>query len=416
MEHNKHHYSNLYQNFNQWIISIIKRLAENEYNSLIISVVMGSLSVIGIVFIVSVDCILFLVNITREIAKHTALEEKIYSFKIKAKQEPPTLVFKVLFSSIAAALILISGIKILRNRARNTNQKIIEYRGLTSGHTSSFSHNKSFSFNDLFDDSFIDDTFWNIYNAMNNGEVSEMLIFKTVPVEYTQKLHYENMSEFLQYLYAHNFLNEVEIGENALETADVQSLLSEYLKGAIDDFKKGDYYASYGKIQRYFTLYLRLPSYPITGENNKAHILNLLLEYPWELTTHRRFATAAISCVEHEKYINLEYLTDGDSSLISLCRYFDGISAIKDYRYLFAQTVFCDLADDSSLQDVFKQHCMLMAIRSAFWNYESERTPQANESFYMLCEKYEPYITLPYFIPNIIYYKETAKDIMTMSD
>jgi hypothetical protein len=327
-----------------------------------------------------------------------------------------TLPIIFLLVSILAALLLWGGVKLLRNNAKKTNRSIIEYKDLPE-HQGVFSNDGSPIYNNTVSYTFLDNIFEKIFYAINNDrsnrDVTEMSNYIDIPKDYVQNLNYNKMSDYLLYLYSHNYVNDVRLGEEVLINKDskseIDNLLREYRNGAIDDFKNGNYYSASAKVNEYFSLYEKRSSFPIAGVDNKIHMLNILLEYKWALTTHRKFAEAAISCIEKDRYRSLANLCGGDKDLENVSRYFEGVAALDEDRYSVAQAVFCDIIERTT-NKTLKQYCMLMAIRCAFWHYDTQSTLENYNSFKSLCKKYESQITLPFFDPDIERYKEAVED------
>ena len=57
-----------------------------------------------------------------------------------------------------------------------------------------------------------------------------------------------------------------------------------------------------------------------------------------------------------------------------------------------------------------------MAIRTAFWNYDKERTQDNLKLFNKIYSSYFPSISLPYFLPDIKKYKNIVNEIANNPD
>ena len=255
----------------------------------------------------------------------------------------------------------------------------------------------------------------NDYTARNVVRLREIL---DIDEDFAKGLHFASPYDFIVYLYS---LKEIDEGvKQYINEADSicvdEDLLNYYQEAALMDYKKGNYYNASAETQHYFNLYCLHGDYTLTKDNNKMHLLKLLLQHRWELSTNRKFAEKAFSCFgdgnyDFRNYGYLKNICKGNPFLLNVCTYFEGLSKFHDNNYISALQIF-DTCYENTSDTLLKQYCALMSIRTAFWNYDKQRNTQALNLYKKLYDKYSPAVTFQYFSPDLQRYQSVVAEII----
>ena len=325
---------------------------------------------------------------------------------------------QIVLSGLIIACVIIFPIRFLRDSAKKRNLFLTENR---------YSYHFEFQTfeNNMPNDIILKKAFYAIreamrkdYSARNVVQLREKL---GIDEDFAKGLHFVSPDDFIVYLYS---VKEIDEGvkqyiNEADSICEYNNLLTYYQEAALMDYMKGNYYNASAEIQHYFNIYNLHGDFPLTKVNNKMHLLRLLLQYRWELSTNREFAEKAFSCFNNESFDfrNYEYLKNiskGQPFLLNVSAYFEGLSKFHDNNYISAIQVF-DTCYESTSDTLLKQYCALMSIRAAFWNYDKQRNTQALNFYKRIYDKYSPSVTCPCFSPDLQRYQSVVAEIINDS-
>jgi tetratricopeptide (TPR) repeat protein len=197
-----------------------------------------------------------------------------------------------------------------------------------------------------------------------------------------------------------------------------------YRIGAVEDYKNGDYFSAAEMTQHYFNLYGVFNNFATESKdvNNIMHIMKLLLQHRWTLSTNRDFAINALKLIavfedNYSENVDFSFWEEEyDNEIIKeLYEYFKGIILFHDENYEEAIERF-ETCYKTCSDKLLQEYCSLMVIRTAFWNFDKERTQENLKLFKKLYSSYSPTISLPYFLPDLKKYENVVKKIASNPD
>ena len=330
------------------------------------------------------------------------------------------------------AFIIWGGIQYLQTFAREKNQSLIKvrkYHELTIPIDDYLSNNHFYSY-----------VFKELFDACQQSHSSQRVIKikkdLCLDEEFAKKFHFRKAEGLSAFIYSLQEIDE-DVPSYLSETDKLKESepLTEWLYySTLEDFRDGNYNNAADKIKHYFEIYNNKKKYPIETYdiNNTMHIMRLLLQHSWALTTHRDFAIKVLSNInifsnndyevqeltnqieiDENKHIlesTYEELSGDSKELFEICTYFNGLTYFHQGKYENAFHIF-EECFSSTEDNLLKQYCALMAIRTAFWNYDKERSTESLNMYYHARDKFSKNISLQYFLPDIQKYDETVKTI-----
>jgi hypothetical protein len=325
---------------------------------------------------------------------------------------------QIVLSGLIIACVIFFPIRFMHDSAKKRNVSLIENRY-------SYDFEPQAIENNMPNDIILKEAFYAIREAMKKEYTARNVVRLRkklgVDEDFAKGLHFVSPDDFIVYLYS---VKEIDKGvkqyiNEADSICEYSNLLTYYQKAALMDYMKGNYYNASAEMQHYFNIYNFHGDFPLTKVNNKMHLLRLLLQHRWELSTNRKFAEKAFSCFNNENYDFRDYaylksISNGQPFLLNVSAYFEGLSKFHDNNYISALQVF-DTCCESTSDTLLKQYCALMSIRAAFWNYDKQRNTQALNLYKKTYEKYSPAITCQYFIPDIQRYQSVVAEIISDS-
>lgn len=413
-----------YDELLRWLTDKTKQLKNHEYNSVIITILTVLAIIVCSLLTVLFAIFIFVIGLAKSAWQKLSV---VFSSDISKKNNNHTcgIAINTCLFIVALSLLLYYGVRGIHQRAKFTNQQVSKYRDVT--------RNSAFSFYNIprledycnyLTDDLVDENFKNIFNAMFNNrrnsdiyDISQRLSF---PPEKCNKLYFKKISDYFIFLHSVGFNEDAYQGEMLLlQKGDslLECVLNKYTKAAIDEFSLGRFYSSNEYVDRFFNIYKNKTTFPLSGENNSIHILRLLLEYRQVLWTNREFAELALECVEDDDYSRRLGFYGDNQDLKLINGYFEGVNLFQRSCFLDAQEKFSQLFDETQDSSLIAQYCMHMAIRSACWNYYTNWTngKQKEEAAYNnFCEVYNRFassITLPYFVSDVIEYRNDVEEI-----
>lgn len=424
-------YPNPFDEIRRWLTTTNQQLKDQEYKSIIINLLLSLLFIVCTIVIILVDLFSAVIQyskglyylISAVILKHS---EKTKTMKNSFAWD--TIFYCCLFT-VMLSVSLFFGTRFLHQKAKESNQMVIKYKDPNYDDVFSYYETPELkSYCPFFMDSLVnheinsigDETFHNIFLAIYNNKrdfdlnsISEYLSF---PLDQYDHLTFKNVSDYLCFLHSIGYKDDVSQGEKLLlqkEYCLLKGMMKVYKNVAIKEFSLGRFYSSNEFVNRFFDIYKNNPEFPASGVNNDMHILKLLLEYKDDLWKNRGFAEYALECVESESYSSIPFFSCDNNYLELINEYFDGVYLLENKYYIGAQEKFCVLYSKSPESSLLAQYCMYMAIRCAYWNYDSSlwcsvqrKIEQAETNFRDVYDKYSPLITLPYFLSDIRMYWE----------
>lgn len=259
-------------------------------------------------------------------------------------------------------------------------------------------------------------------NDYTNRDVVRLRKQLNIDEDFAKGLHFSSPDDFMLYLYSIKDIDKgVQPYINEADSIGVfDNMLYYYQRAALDDYAKGNYYNSSAKIKHYFNIYENQGDYPLAGVNNKMHLLKLLLQRQWELTTNRKFAEVTLSCINSvdysepyrfSEYGKLKSISNDKPFLENISTYFEGLSLFYNKKHMSALQQF-ESCYERTTDTTLKQYCALMSIRTAFWNYDKLRNNQALTLYRKIYKKYSPAVTLHYFKPDLERYQSVVLEII----
>ena len=345
---------------------------------------------------------------------------------------------KTTIYGICISILLIFSINRLYKEAKTNNVSLIEFRNRDNFIPSI----EQF----LPDDFFLNKVYWSIYNACiqthTSREVVKLRKNLYVDDDFAKKLHFSRQDDFAVYLYSLKWIDDdvSEYLRDIDKMTGMNKLKDFYCRMAIDYYQKGDYYSAAEMTEHYFNIYGNNNKFVTDAKdiNNKMHILNLLLQHKWALTTNRDFAIEAFSetnIFERSKGYDIDYygeevedffeiesenwnlseLCNDNPYLVDICKYFEGLTSFHKKNYIEAINFFNDCFINTT-DKLLKQYCALMIIRTAFWNYDKLRDQNTLDQYRQLYLSYSIYVTIPYFLPDLERYENIVNEIINDPD
>ena len=241
--------------------------------------------------------------------------------------------------------------------------------------------------------------------------------------DFAKGIHFSSPADFIMYLYS---LKGIDGGvkpyiNEADSLVSSKIMLDFYQDAALRDYEKGDYYNASAEVAHYFRIYSQLGDFPLMGVNNKMHILRLLLQRQWDLTTNREFAKEAYSCFREsycdydnsnfDGYGKLRNNSNNIPFLINISSYFEGLSQFHNQNHMSALHQF-ETCYENTTDTILQQYCALMSIRTAFWNYDRLRNAESLNLYRKIYKKYSPTVTYYYFKPDLERYQSVVAEII----
>lgn len=323
------------------------------------------------------------------------------------------------FGVLLVTIILISP-RILHNSAKKRNVQLKENREL-------YYFEPYAMLNILPSDNTLATAFGAISGALDNDysnrEVVRLRKQLNIDDDFAKGLHFSSTNNFVQYLYSIKEIDqEVKPYINEADSiCDNNNMSNFFYIAALDDFEKGYYYNSSVEMKHYFNIYGHQDYYPLAGVNNKMHLLRLLLQHQWELTTNRKFAEVSLSCINSldsysesyrfNDYGQLKKFSNGIPFFENISTYFEGLYLFYQKNHISALQKF-ESCYESTTDTILKQYCALMSIRTAFWNYDELRNGQALNLYRKIYKQYSPKVTLQYFKPDLQRYQSVVVEII----
>lgn len=321
--------------------------------------------------------------------------------------------------TIAFSFFLFNIIHFLHEKAQALNQYYIGFK--YNNQNSSISLYNKPDIDEYLSDvptDFYTENFINVFNAIysNNTSlrVSNITNYLNIPALYNNKLNFSSVADYLFFLRSIGLQDFVSQAEDYLintEDMSVDTILKLYKHYALGEFEMERYDFSEKYCKSFYRVYNQLHEFPLNGKNNDIHIINLMLEFHWEILINAKFVGHVLSCVTYDNYLNLSNFSEinkGNCNQLMLCKYFDGIQAFELGEFTNALNEFRSIIDMSPEPSLLTQYCMHMAIRSAWWNYNKYSTKNSYNIFWNVCNEYDTLIKLPYFSQDIYSYKESV--------
>lgn len=331
---------------------------------------------------------------------------------------------KPLLCGILLALLFNYLIKALYENAKGNNVSLIDVR------------NNNYIYPSLYDkmpSSYLGIVFESIYYACGNKHSSQEVVKLrkklNIDDDFAKGLHFYDSNAFLAYIYSLKDIDsDVKLYFEDIEKDEVfNELMEDFGSSAMYDYLCGDYYMASEKITHYFKLYNNQDEYPVdyNSIHNSQHILRLLVQNRWSLTCNRPFANKALDVLDgiylhydDDNILNdidsLEFLSNGNSYFLKLSKYCKGLYYFYNKDYSNAIDTFVDCFNEA--EGLLKQYCALMAIRTAFWNYDNLRSIEALALFNSMYNNYSSTIQLQYFKPDLEKYCSIVKEIIKNPD
>ena len=310
------------------------------------------------------------------------------------------------------------GVSALRRAARNNNVRLLndmETTYVTGVNLWRYMPN----------DPLLVDAFWSVSYATRRTHAGREVLRLRKQLEMDDNiakgLNFESADDLVLVLYT--IRNQDEDMKQLVNETDewrgLEEVEKEYQGAAVRSYLDGNYFLAYSLTQHYFNRYVQRDRFDKEGYNNPMHILRLLTNYRWELTTNRTFARQFDAYVSGHmrddirkltSWAHLEDYTNGVDKLQPLCMYFKALTLyhldlFEESVQLFRQ---CAAASDDEL---LRQYCAFMCVRAAFWQYDGHRTAQNYNAFLSAVNKNKGQITLPYFQSDLTEYSVIAKQI-----
>lgn len=193
-------------------------------------------------------------------------------------------------------------------------------------------------------------------------------------------------------------------------------LFHRYLKVAAQEFEEGDFYAANRLINRYFQLSDKFnQGIILETSHNYEYLLRLLLQKRWELSCNRDMAKELMAITSKqmalkEKYNLVSKYAHSSSIFDEYLAYLSGLELIYNRYYTSACRHYIELSSTTT-DRLMKEYSAFMAIRSAFWQFDTARTKENKENFQKVFNEYSPIIKAAYFTPDIEYYNNTVNNI-----
>lgn len=331
---------------------------------------------------------------------------------------------KIVTCSILIVLIILISPRILYHYAKKQNVKLIERQELY--------YFPSFIIEYYIPEDYIlSKTFIGIEEALNNAyanrEVIKLRKQLNIDDDFAKGLHFSSTDDFMLYLYS---IKEIDTGvkpyiNEADSICHFKNMSNHFQIATFEDYEKGNFYSASAEMKHYFKIYYcHQDDYPFTEDINKMHLMKLLLQHPWELSTNRDFAKAALSCVnsienndsyKYSDYGKLKKLSNEVPILNNISTYFEGLYNFYHSNRISALHCF-ESCYESTTDTTLKQYCALMSIRTAFWNYDKLRNDQALNIYRKVYKKYSSAITLRYFKPDVQKYQSVVLEIINNPD
>lgn len=329
---------------------------------------------------------------------------------------------KTILIGLLISCIIVVSIRILHNSARNTNVLLRNNRWTDCFMTYSIENVKP-------EDFILESAFDAINTAMQKdymaSEVVRLRKQLYIDDDFAKEFRFTSSDDFIKYLYS---IKEIDKGvkpfiNEADDLAVNKTMLDYYQQVALNEFENGNYYNASAAVEHFFNIYSHQKVFPHDGVNNKMHLMKLLLQQKWILTTNREFANAVFMSFgyydcQFGDLDNLYFYCDWDEDqpfLKSVANYFDGLLQFHDKNYISALGIF-ESCFENTTDSLLRQYCSLMAIRSVFWNYDTLREDQALNLYRETYEKYAPYVTLDYFISDLKRYQSVVTEIINNPD
>lgn len=375
------------------------------------------ISILQIIFLIP---LLFVLLLIRLIVLIINLIKTTTNGKISTQGRTyiPFTHIKIALYSIFIALLVFIELGMLYKKAKQNNVNLIEIR------------NYSFVTPPIYDclpeNNYLQTVYKAIYLACEQ-EYSSQAVVKLrkdlfIDDDFAKDLHFIEPTDFVAYLYSlkgidkdvTTYLKEVEKHD------EINGLVELFRTGALEDYVNGDYYSAAEMTEHYFNLYNNYHHYAIEAQDvdNEMHILRLLLQHRWALSTNRSFSSQVISDMEiigdsinTNKKEELSFLSEEKYTNVNvkeICKYFAGVSAFHLKNYKEAIGIFEECFNNTT-DNLLKQYCALMIIRTAFWNYDKTRTLSNLSLYNKLFSEFSSSVSLPYFLPDLQRYEEIVK-------
>lgn len=261
-----------------------------------------------------------------------------------------------------------------------------------------------------------------VKNDYTNRDVVRLRKQLNVDEDFAKGLHFSSPDDFMLFLYSIKDIDKgVQPYINEADSIGVfDNMLYYYQEAALNDYMNGNFYNSSAEMKHYFNIYENQGDYPLAGVNNKMHLLKLLLQRQWELTTNRKFAEVTLSCINSVEYSEpyrfseygkLKSINNEKPFLQNISIYFEGLSLFYNKKHMSALQQF-ESCYERTTDTTLKQYCALMSIRTAFWNYDKLRNNQALTLYKKMYKKYSPVVTLHYFKPDLQRYQSVVLEII----
>lgn len=215
-------------------------------------------------------------------------------------------------------------------------------------------------------------------------------------------------------------LNEEEKLLNELHTKQIYNisdyLIYRYLDQAFRDIEEGDYYSANKLMNRYYKLWERYnEAQVLKTDNNYTYLIRLLLQNRWELSCNRKTAKEIMDITNKQTALKENYnlasiYTAQNNTFNEYLSYLSGIELINNKYYTAAYKHFNELYSKSS-DNMLKEYSAFMAIRSAFWIFDIERTKENRKIFIDTYNQYVETIHINYLKSDIKYYNMIASKI-----
>lgn len=189
-----------------------------------------------------------------------------------------------------------------------------------------------------------------------------------------------------------------------------------YFPRILEKIRQGDFYAAHSLMNRYYELNdLFCEWVPLQYYNNYKYLIRLLLQERWMLTCNRKTAEDLFELIKTEQWnsSSFSHIYEDLHQRLALQDYMDylvGLNYIHDKDYIAAYEHFYNLYQRCS-EKIMKEYCSFMAIRSAFWIFDKERTQENRNFFFRVYNDLSKSVNISYFQPDIEYYHNLVEKL-----